>query len=385
MKILMVISEAPPIRSGIARVADKLSRGLRELGYQVDQLSLNDIPRYEWGEVRLSSMPLRLPGLREQLQDYDFINLHGPVPTFSDAFLLMGLRGLKTPRPRLIYTHHAPIELTNKLLRPAFWAYNLAQEHLARLADHVVATTPSYGQRLSRRLPPEKLSIIPWGVDYDRYFAPVKKDGPFTAIYLGQIRPYKGLPVLLKAATGLEGVRLWVVGNGHSSPEYQEMARNLGVKDITFWGAQTDQATIQLLKQAHVIVLPSVTRSEAFGIVLLEGMAAGLVPVASHLPGVADVVGNEGLTFQPGNHAALQAALVRLRDDPALRQHLAGLAQAKANLYSWERVVFGYDRVFSHFGPLQRAVHPEKQRSAPYSSQVTEPLSAHRPNTTFNR
>ncbi|HLE53457.1 MAG TPA: glycosyltransferase family 4 protein [Anaerolineales bacterium] len=347
MKILIIISETPPILSGVSRVADKLSQGLRNRGHQVDMISIHDIPRMERGEIRLSSMFLKLGHLKARLSDYDVIHLHGPVPTFSDVFLLLGLRGLRSPRPRLVYTHHAPIDLKILPLRPLIWAYNIFQERLACNADHVVVTTPTYGLRLARYVPASDLSVIPWGVDFNRFVTPVNKDGPFTVVYLGQIRPYKGLPVLLNALVGLSDVRLSVIGNGHFTRACQIQARDLNLPDVTFWGALTDEEMIHLLKQAHVIVLPSVSRSEAFGIALLEGMAAGLVPVASHLPGVADVISNEGITFQPGHPEALRAILIRLRDDPLLRVHLASLAQAKARLYSWNRVIFGYERVFN--------------------------------------
>jgi rhamnosyl/mannosyltransferase len=345
MKILMVISEAPPIKSGIARVADRLSGGLQDAGHEVDILSLHDIPRYEYGEVRLSSMPFHIGEMRERVQAYDLVNLHGPVPTFSDVFLLGQLRAAKQ-RPPLVYTHHAPIDLRNF---PFFFLtppYNALQERLARLADHVVATTPAYGQRLSRHVPPEKLSVVPWGVDFERFAGTVQRRDPFTILFLGQIRPYKGLPVLLKALAGVDRVRLWVIGNGHQAEENQQLARKLGLEDVTFFGHLPDEAMIARLQQAHALVLPSVTRSEAFGLALLEGMAAGCVPVASHLPGVANVVGNEGFTFPAGDERALRAILTRLRDDDALRQHRASLAQAKARLYPWERVVFGYERIF---------------------------------------
>lgn len=346
MKILMIISETPPILSGVAKVADKLCQGLKNRGHQVDLISLQDIPRFERGEIRLSSMLFKLSQLKARLSVYDVIHLHGPVPTFSDVFLLLGLRGLKSSRPRLVYTHHAPIDLKIPPLRPLIWAYNTLQERLAGKADHVVVTTPTYGLRLARYVPAANLSVIPWGVDFDRFVSPVIKDGPFTVVYLGQIRPYKGLPVLLRALTGLSDVRLSVIGNGHFTQDCQNLARALNLSNVTFFGALEDEKMIQVLKQAHVIVLPSVTRSEAFGIALLEGMAAGLVPVASHLPGVADVISNEGITFKPGHPEALRAILARLRDDPLLRTHLASLAQAKAKLYSWNRVIFGYERVF---------------------------------------
>ncbi len=347
MKILMIISEAPPIKSGISRVADKLSRGIKTYGFEVDILSLEDIPRYEHGEIRLSSMPLKLAQLKKRIKEYDIIHLHGPVPTFSDVFLLGGLRGLGPKRPHLVYTHHAPIDLRVPFIQPIINMYNLIQERLSRLADHVVVSTPSYGQRLARFVPTEKLSVIPWGVDYDRFYAPVEKLSPFTVVYLGQIRPYKGLPVLLEAASGLGDARIWVIGDGHLAESCRQQAIGRKLNNVTFWGKVNDDRLSELLHRAHVIVLPSVTRSEAFGIVLLEGMAAGMVPVASHLPGVADLVGNEGFTFPPGDSNALREILIRLGNDSALRTHLAELAQSKARLYSWERTVFGYERIFS--------------------------------------
>ncbi len=348
MKILEVISEAPPVKSGISRVADRLSSGLRNYGNSVDILSLQDVPRVEYGEFRLSSMPFRLSGLKESFKTYDIVHLHGPVPTFSDVFLLWGLKGLGNKRPRLVYTYHAPIDLKIMPLRPFVIIYNKLQERLADLADHVVVTTPSYAQRLSPYVKASQLSVIPWGVDYDDFQAPVEKSTPYTVLYLGQVRPYKGLPVLLKAARGMAGTRFWVIGNGHFLDDCRHLAARLGLDNVTFWGHVPDEKLAQLVRQAHVIVLPSVTRSEAFGIALLEGMAAGLVPVASHLPGVADVIGNEGITFPPGDARSLNAALVRLRDDEDLRVHLAGLAQAKSHLYSWERSVFGYSRIFKN-------------------------------------
>lgn len=346
MRILLVISEVPPVKSGVARVADNLSRGLIARGHQVDILSLQDIPRYELGEFRLSSMPLKLPSLKERVRSHDLIHLHGPVPTFSDVFLIWTARGLGWNRPRVVYTYHAPVDLRGFPMRLLAWSFNELQERLARLADHVVVTTQAYAQRLARHVPTEKLSVIPWGVHYERFFAPVEKPHPFTVVYLGQIRPYKGLPVLLKAATGLQDARLWVIGDGHHSETCRRMADQMGLRDVTFWGSLPDEEMISLLKQGHAIVLPSVTRSEAFGIALLEGMAAGNVPVASHLPGVSELVGNEGLTFRAGDAEALRKVLIRIRDDAGLRSHLASLAQAKARLYSWDRTILEHEHVF---------------------------------------
>lgn len=356
MRILIVISEAPPVRSGVARVAHQLSQGLAELGYHVDILSRRDLPSWERGEIRLSAMPLHLSRLRECFLGYDLIHLHGPVPTFSDAFLVRGLHGLGPSRPKLVYTHHAPIDLHGFPMRFLAWVYNVVQERLAALADHVAVMTPAYARRLSRHVAHDRLSVIPWGVDYERFFAPVEKPGPFTALYLGQIRPYKGLPVLLRAASGQKGMRVWVIGSGHYEEACRRLAQRLDLPDLTFWGSLSDDEMVGLVKQAHAIVLPSVSKSEAFGIALLEGMAAGAVPVASHLPGVADLVGSEGFTFPPGDEASLRAILQHLQGDTQIRAHRASLAQAKASGYTWDRTVSEYDGVFSRLVEQPRAV-----------------------------
>lgn len=378
MKILMIISEAPPVKSGISRVAEKLSQGLDDAGHEVDILSLDQIPRLELGEMRLSSMPFKLNGLKAEFKKYDLINLHGPVPTFSDIFLLIGLHGLGNDRPKLVYTHHAQVFFPNWWLRPPLWIYNFAHERLARLADHVIVTSPSYGHKLSRYVPVENLSVIPWGVDYAQYATPVYKNNPFTIMYLGQIRPYKGLPVLLKAVDKQANIRVWVVGNGHAAPQYQSLANKLAIDDITFWGHQPDEQVIDFMKKAHVIVLPSITKSEAFGIALLEGMAAGMVPVASHLPGVADLIGNEGYTFKPGDSRELREILVRLRDDNSLRTHLGILAQAKAKLYPWDRAVFGYDRIFrtlvGHTNPNLARIPGQLNPTLAITKETTGPI-----------
>jgi glycosyltransferase involved in cell wall biosynthesis len=348
MKALIVISEAPPIKSGVARVAKELKEGLSQKGHKIDLLSLSDIPRIERGELRLSSMVLHLPELTGRLDDYDVINLHGPAPTFSDIFLLYWLiRGLRK-RPFLIYTHHAPVDLRQLKYRLVAPLYNSLHNRLVRFADHVVVTTPSYGQQLSRHVPPERLSVVPWGVHHERYAGSLHKPEPFTVVFLGQIRPYKGLPVLLKAAEGLASARFWIIGNGHQVAANHALAQRMGLENVEFLGTLPDKEVVERLQKAHSIVLPSVTRSEAFGIALLEGMAAGCVPVASYLPGVADLVGNEGVTFPPGDARSLRVLLQRLNEDVEYRSNLGRLAQVKAQLYSWERVIFEYDRVLRH-------------------------------------
>ena len=94
-----------------------------------------------------------------------------------------------------------------------------------------------------------------------------------------------------------------------------------------------------------MIVLPSVTRAEAFGLVLLEGMAAGCVPVASDLPGVRDVAGPTGVLVAPGDSGALRAALAGLAEDGGRLESLQADSWLAAQALSWERCIDSYESV----------------------------------------
>ena len=85
MKILHIISEAPPIRSGFARCIECLNRELSKRGYEVDVVSAKDIKHWKVGEIKICYDFGRIYTLN--LEDYDLINIHGHTPTFSDNFL----------------------------------------------------------------------------------------------------------------------------------------------------------------------------------------------------------------------------------------------------------------------------------------------------------
>src|SRR2546430_174021 len=140
LKVLVVASEAPPIVSGVSRCVEKLSTGLRERGQDVDVISAVDIPRFTVGEYRFSSFVAHWPRIAARLSQYDVVNLHGPVPTMSDAFLFLS-RG-RSRGPRLVYTHHSAIEIRG--LTAACRAYDALHRALTRKADLTIATSRHY-------------------------------------------------------------------------------------------------------------------------------------------------------------------------------------------------------------------------------------------------
>ena len=351
-KILMVISEAPPIMSGISKVGARLKSGLEALGHQIDVLSVQDIPRLAIGEVRLSSMLWRAPKLLlRRLDEYDIVHIHGPVPTFSDVALLFSALRPNSSTP-VVYTHHSEIDLRS--LRLICDIYNYTHKQFARLADQVLVSTPAYAERLRRYVPDEYVSVVPWGVDDGWYDSHQQKNEQFTVLFVGQLRPYKGLDTLLGAMGRLRGVELQIVGGGHEEQHYRSLVAERGLDNVIFRGKLGDTELFEAFSRSHVIALPSTTHAEAFGLVLLEGMLARCVPVVSQLPGVTDVVGDAGFSFPVGNEAALATILARLRDDAQLLDEYSERARVRARQFSWQRTIGWHSALYDRLISLKR-------------------------------
>src|SRR5262249_30901522 len=147
VRILIVTSEAPPIVSGISQCVERIARGIRARGHLVDIVSAVEIPRLMLGEFRFSAFGLYWPKLSRRLHEYDVVNLHGPVPTMSDVFLLFNQAPRRTRRPPVVYTHHSAIDIRG--LGAPCALYNGIHGALARTADRIVVTSRAYHDLLA--------------------------------------------------------------------------------------------------------------------------------------------------------------------------------------------------------------------------------------------
>ena len=140
---------------------------------------------------------------------------------------------------------------------------------------------------------------------------------------MGRLSHYKGYAYLLEALARIPQASLVLIGDGEESANLRRLATRLGIDQrVSFVGA-VDEASLQAAyAAADLFVLPSLDRSEAFGLVLLEAMRAGLAVIASAIPGsgVGHVV-EDGVTGLLVDAAALTQAIIRASDD-ALRSRL---------------------------------------------------------------
>lgn len=193
-----------------------------------------------------------------------------------------------------------------------------------RAADRVAVTSEPARAYLvgAHGLDPERVVVVPNHVDTER-FAP----GPVAAReaglvgFVGRLAVEKNVESLVRAAAGLPGARLLVVGEGPLRTTLADLARRLGVP-AEFPGAISNARLPALLARMSVFVLPS--RYEWSPKSLLEAMAAGVPVLAADVPGIRDLVRHaETGWLAPGDPDGLREGLARLLDDPALRERLA--------------------------------------------------------------
>jgi phosphatidylinositol alpha-mannosyltransferase len=191
--------------------------------------------------------------------------------------------------------------------------------------------------------------VVPNGIDVSRYGGPVEPfpwafDGTPRLLFVGRFdESRKGFKYLLDAMALVRQqfpeARLVVVGTGRRERYEGRIERRLLDRTVEFHGYIESEILPRYYASCDVLCVPS-TRNESFGIVLLEGMAAGRPVVASAIAGYASVLTHEreGLLVPPEDPTALALALVRLLADSGLRARLGDAGRATAARYDWPRV-----------------------------------------------
>lgn len=183
----------------------------------------------------------------------------------------------------------------------------------------------------------DKVVVVHCGVRTDR-FRPRdeerRPDGPFTAVCVGTLHEVKGQTYLVEACRilrdrGLE-LRCILIGDGEDRPVLERQIEEADLRDVvTLHGAATQTVIADLIRQADVLVAPSVPtasgKREGIPVVLMEAMSSGTAVVASDLSGIPELVidGESGLLVPPRDATALADALERLATDATLRGTLA--------------------------------------------------------------
>lgn len=351
----------PPHRGGMETYLHDLLTALQARGIHCQALvhrsaeeqtgpveSIGDDPKVTrvpvWANLLFTPISPGFPWqLNRLLREASPAVLHLHMPNVSAFWALLLPRARRIPW--VVHWHaDVPVAALNPGLRWFYRLYRPFERWILRRATVIVATSPPYLQSsppLAPFLP--RCRVVPLGIrkppsTTTAPLASAQPTSPLRVIAVGRLTYYKGFDVLLQALAQCPGVILEIVGDGERRRELSALIEQLQLGErVTLLGSLSDSELDWRLRASDCLCLPSIERTEAFGVVLLEAMARGKACVVTTVPGtgMSWVVQHEqtGLAVPPNDVEALANALARLAANRALCTAMgsAGLARFREN------------------------------------------------------
>lgn len=289
----------------------------------------------------------------------DILHLHMPNVAVFWAIILPGARKI----PWVVHWHSDVLASKYNIgLRWFYALYRPFERLILRRASAIIATSPPYLEAsaplrsyrakchvVALGLNPVSLSMPPT--------APVRRTGqPLRVLAVGRLTYYKGFEHLIRACADSENLVIHLVGDGNQETNLKDLVNELKLdSQVTFHGHLPPAELNAQLNACDCLCLPSIERTEAFGMVLLEAMSFGKPTVISNVPGsgMGWVVDDEitGLHFEPQDSQALQERLQYLTSNPS---KIIGLGSNGRTKFESE---FHIDKSASDISAIYQAVN----------------------------
>jgi len=361
MRILHLGKYFYPEKGGIENYTYTLTKEAKKLGNEVYVIVSNTSKKFEYSEINGIKI-FRLPRIFYSFHtpfttpfvclikkiNPGIIHLHVPNPWFEFNLFLYSILNRNA---KIIVTYHSdviwytPFHFFGELLR-RFYLFPLL-----KFSKKIIATSQNYveGSSILKKFK-SKVKIIPLGADTQK-FKPikVKKLKKNVLLFLGRLFPYKGLEYLLQAIKVVSEKRkdfiLYIVGEGKLRKKLEEMVKNLKIENfVKFTGEVSDEQAIKYYNLCDIFILPSIHKSEAFGISQLEAMACGKPIISTNLKGSAVPWVNQhkktGLVVRPRDSHELANAILYLLENERTRKLMGENARRRIEKYfTQERMV----------------------------------------------
>ena len=349
ISVEQLLREWPPGYGGVERVAHELASvwggAVYSLDVQRQGASGHDPLPVSYARLRLPStrtfgrlqLPLPSTALWSLLRSPN--PLHGHLPS-PGVLLVLVLARLVRPRRKVTTHWHCFLEPGRGVNGLLYSLYQGLALWLVPKLSAVITTSPLLAKELVRcGCAHQKVFVLPCCLSQQQeqlgLALPMPETAPVEALrvlYIGRLDSYKRLDWLLEALSTLRSPwQLAVVGDGPKRAQFERLAERLAHQNsVRFYGRLDEAAKLHQLSLSDVLVLPSESSNEAFGIVQLEAMAAGRPPLAfDHIRSGMGWVGRlSGLPWSQSPEG-LPEVLQRLGDQPQLRRHLSHQARER--------------------------------------------------------
>jgi len=361
MRLLHVIRQYPPAIGGAERFVADLSSRLAARGHQVEVVTLNrrwrDGLRLPDHEV-INGLPVhRIPYIGTRLffvapkvlslvKGFDLVHVH-----HTDFFLdyLAATRFIHR-RPLVVSTHGGFFHTDDhSAIKQLYFA--VITQHSLRAADVIVPNSSSDEKRFARY--GRKAIRIDNAIDSHFFSRGRGQRVRGRMITVGRLVTNKNVKALLKvfafARVQRSDLILTVIGDGELRGALENYAEGLGIRDYVRWlGEVSDEQLRDELCAAEIFL--SAATHEAFGLSLLEAMAAGCAPFVNDIEAFRDVIedGRDGFLANYANAAEAASTLIRVCESPL--DSLSSNAKIKASLFDWDKAIIKFEKIYLEVG-----------------------------------
>ncbi|WP_078550534.1 1,4-alpha-glucan branching protein domain-containing protein [Litchfieldia alkalitelluris] len=382
LRILMLSWEFPPlVVGGLSRHVYDLSRALVEIGHQVTVVTsaVEGSPYYEvvegvevyrvdclqphatefldWiGSLNMSFTKTSIE--LEQELSFDIMHAHDWLVAVS-AIMLKSILN----KPLVSTIHATEYGRNNGIYTELQRKIHAKEEELTKASDAVIVCSEYMEEEVIRlfHLHSSKVHVFPNGVDPSMLVVKnanmvlsslLKLDYSHLIFSVGRIVQEKGFETVIDAASIIleefPHVLILIAGKGPMLKDYRKKVKTLGLENnIVFIGFISDEERNMYFKECDITLFPSIY--EPFGIVALEGMAAGKPTIVSDTGGLKDIVihGKTGLKMIPGDKESLAREVLHLLRDEVYAAELGRNGKlAVTTTYAWEKIAQDTSQVF---------------------------------------
>ena len=324
MKVAILTRDFPPAIGGIATHVEGLVKALGRLGVETEMhVGSND--------VKTLLLPFDMP-----LNEYDLVHVQS-LPYGAFVF-----------GAPLVVTLHSPVleefaHFRNSLKIASLPAVALEKATLSR-AKAVLAVSPQSRSDLVGKygVGPDRIEVIGNGVDYERFSGHRESANPAAMkriLVVSRLEPRKNVREAIEAVAELPrgSCLLDVAGDGSERGAILALVKGVGAEDVVHFLGRVKEESLPELYAGSAIFLTT-SRSEGFGLSLLEAMASGCVCVASDLPTHRALIehGVSGLIYR--NRQELVSYLKDMLASPDKARRLGASAQQVASTHTWDKV-----------------------------------------------
>jgi len=370
MKILQFGKFYYPTSGGMERALLEITEGLNNHGIKCDVLCSNtnrdnEVTKFDkyivyrtasYGIINSTSItPNLIFKLWKIHEEYDIIDVHHPDPM---AFLALFL---VRPKAKIVIHWQSDIirqQLTAKLFLPL-------QNWVLRRSEKIILASEAYG-RHSKSLKEylDKMVVVPIGIDDKNLKIDIDKRDKIKSRYgdkkiifaLGRLVTYKGFDYLIESAKYLSDEYMILIGGkGPEEENLKNIIKQHGLEDrVEMLGFITEEDKYAYFEMATIFSLPSITKAEAFGVVLIEAMAYGKPIVLSSIEGSGmNWVNQDGVTgfqVEPKDAKALAKAIKKITLNEELYREFS---QNSLNRF---RTIFTRDNMVNLLEDLYRSI-----------------------------